>query len=297
MKLRHLSTLQIALALSVVAHAALLTVRFVAPETFNRVFEEAPLEIILVNAKGKGEKPEKAQAVAQTSLAGGGDLDKGRASSPLPPSAFTTVGDSAEEAQRRIDALQEQQMMMLAQLRDRLAKMPPPDPRESGQPSEQLSQEEKRRQLLELLGAIERRVNEENARPKRRYVSPATKEAVYAVYVDALRRSIEARGTERFPEVGGRKLYGELTMIVHVNHDGRLLGTEIVESSGNRELDRRAQAIVASIGSFGKFNEGMRRQTDQLLMPSRFKFTRDGALQTEVTDAALHPAAAAAATN
>lgn len=288
MKLRQLSTLQIALALSVVAHAALLTIRFVAPETFNRVFEESPLEIILVNAKGSGEVPEKAQAVAQTSLAGGGDLDKGRATSPLPPSAFTTLGDSAEEAQRRIEALHEQQMMLLAQVRQQLATMPKPDPRLSGQPNEQTAQEEKRRQLLELLAAIERRVNEENARPKRRYVSPATKEVVYATYVDSLRRRIEARGTERFPEVGGRKLYGELTMIVHVNHDGQLLGTEIVESSGNRELDRRAQAIVASIGDFGKFSDAMRKTTDQLLMPSRFKFTREGALETQVTDAPLH---------
>lgn len=287
MKPRKLSTLQIALALSVLAHAALLALRFAAPETFNRVFEESPLEIVLVNAKGRGEVPEKAQAVAQTSLAGGGDLDKGIATSPLPPSAFTTVGDSAEEAQRRIDALQEQQMMLLAQVRDQLATLPRPDQRQASQPSEQMAQEEKRRQLLELLAAIERRVNEENSRPKRRYVSPATREAAYAVYVDSLRRRIEARGTERFPESGGRKLYGELTMIVHVNHDGRLLGTEIVESSGNRELDRRAQAIVASIGNFGRFTDAMRRQTDQLLMPSRFKFTREGALETQVSNGSL----------
>lgn len=295
MKLRKFSTLHIALALSVLAHAALLTVRFVAPETFNRVFEESPLEIILVNTKGSGEVPDKAQAVAQTSLAGGGDLDKGRATSPLPPSAFTTIGDSAEEAQRRIEAMHEQQMQLLARVRDQVSTLARPDPRISGRPNEQSAQEEKRRQLLELLAAIERRVNEENARPKRRYVSPATREAAYAVYVDALRRRVEARGTERFPEVGGKKLYGELTMIVHVNHDGRLLGTEVVESSGNRELDRRAQAIVASIGSFGTFTPAMRRQTDQLLMPSRFKFTREGALQTEVTDAALPSAAPAPA--
>lgn len=295
MKLRHLSTLQIALALSVLAHAGLLTVRFVAPETFNRVFEESPLEIILVNAKGNAEAPEKAQAVAQTSLAGGGDLDKGMATSPLPPSAFTAIGDSAEEAQRRIEALHEQQMRLLSQVREQVATLNRPDPRLSGQPTEQMAQEEKRRQLLELLAAIERRVNEENARPKRRYVSPATREAAYAGYVDALRRRVEARGTERFPEANGKKLYGELTMIVHVNHDGRLLSTEIVEGSGNRDLDRRAQAIVASIGNFGPFTAAMRRQTDQLLMPSRFKFAHDGSLQTFVTDAPLAPAAEPAA--
>ena len=283
MNLKDFSTLQIALGLSVLAHAALLAVRFADPEAFNRVFQETPLEIILVNAKAKGEAPDKPQALAQASLAGGGDLDKGRATSPLPPSAFTAVGDSAEEAQKQIEAMQAQQMMLLSQVRAQLAAMPLPDPRQSGQPNDNTAQEEKRRQLLELLAEIERRVNEENARPKRRFVSPATKEATYAVYVDALRRKIEARGTERFPQAGGKKLYGELTMIVSVNFDGSLLGTEIVQSSGNRELDRRAQAIVASIGNFGRFTDAMRRQTDQLLMPSRFKFTRDETLETQVS--------------
>ena len=79
--------------------------RFVDPEGFNRVFQDTPLEVILVNARS-GEKPEKAQAIAQANLAGGGDAARGRATSPLPPSALTEVGDAAEEAQQadRADA-------------------------------------------------------------------------------------------------------------------------------------------------------------------------------------------------
>jgi len=283
MNLRDLSTLQIALGLSVIAHAALLTVRFVDPESFNRVFKETPLEVILVNAK-TNERPDKARAIAQTSLAGGGDLDKGRATSPLPPSTFTTIGDSMEDAQRQVESMQQQQMLLLAQLKQQLAAMPTKtDPRSSGDPSEVAAREEKRRQLIELLAEIERRVNEENARPKKRYLSPATREAAYAGYVDALRRRIEARGTENFPEAGGKKLYGELTMMVTVNFDGSILATDIVESSGNKVLDRRAQAIVRSIGNFGKFTDAMRRQTDQIVLPSRFKFTHDETLETQLS--------------
>lgn len=274
MNFKDLSTLQIALGVSVLAHAILLTVRFVDPESFNRVFRETPLEVILVNAK-TNERPDKATAIAQTSLAGGGDLDRGRATSPLPPSAFTAIGDATEDAQRQVEAMQAQQMLMLAQIRQQLAAMPLPDPRNQGDPNESAAREEKRRQLVELLAEIERRVNEENSRPKKRYISPSTREAAYAVYVDALRRRIEARGTEQFPEAGGKKLYGELTMIVTINFDGSVLSTEIVESSGNVALDRRAQAIVRSVGNFGRFSDAMRRQTDQIALPSRFKFTRD----------------------
>ncbi|MDM0068876.1 energy transducer TonB [Variovorax sp. J31P207] len=282
MNLRDLSTLQIALGLSVAAHAALLAVRFVDPESFNRVFQETPLEVILVNAR-TNERPDKARAIAQASLAGGGDLDRGRATSPLPPSTFTAIGDSMEDAQRQVEAMQQQQMLLLAQIKQQLASMPLPDPRAKGNPSESAAREEKRRQLVELLAEIERRVNEENARPKKRYISPATREAAYAAYVDALRRKIEVRGTENFPESGGKKLYGELTMMVTVNHDGSILATDIVEGSGDRTLDRRAQAIVRSIGSFGKFTDAMRRQTDQIVLPSRFKFTRDETLETQLS--------------
>lgn len=279
MNLKDLSTLQIALGVSVIAHAALLAVRFVDPEAFDRAFTETPLEVIIVNSKTHEAPDPKTRVMAQTSLAGGGDLERGRATSPLPPSSFSAVGDSAEEAQRQVDLMQQQQMQLLTQLKRDLAAMPPPDPRVSGDPKEATAREEKRRQMVELLAEIERRVNEENARPKKRYLSPSTREAAYALYVDSLRRRIEVRGTENFPTAAGKKLYGELKMTITINHDGSLLDTVIDESSGNTTLDRRAQAIVRSIGSFGKFTDAMRRQTDQIVIQSRFRFTRDETIE------------------
>ena len=282
MNLRSFSTLQLALGASVAVHAVLLTIRFVDPEGFNRVFQDTPLEVILVNAKST-ERPDKAKAIAQASLAGGGDAEKGRATSPLPPSALTEAGDAAEDAQRRVQALQEQQTLMLAQIKKMLAALPPPEPKDSSHAAANEAREQKRRQLMKILAEIERRINEENARPKKRYISPATREEVYAVYYDQLRRKIEDRGTVNFPEVAGKKLYGELTMIVTVNHDGRVVGTEVVETSGNLTLDRRAQAIAASAGPFERFNAAMRRKADQIVVVSRFKFTRDETLQTKLT--------------
>ncbi len=283
MKLRSLSTLQLALGASVAVHAALLAVRFVDPERFNRVFQDTPLEVILVNAN-TSEKPDKAQAIAQASMAGGGDAEKGRAASPLPPSALVELGDTLEDqAQSTVQTMQEQQLFMLAQVRSQLAALPPPEPASPGLSAEKEAREEKRRQLVKLLAEIERRINQENARPKKRYVSPATREEVYAVYYDGLRRAIEDKGTGNFPQVAGKKLYGELTMVVTVNFDGRVLATEIVDSSGNPTLDRRAELIARSAAPFGLFSDEMRRNADQILVVSRFKFTRDETLETRVT--------------
>ena len=280
--LRKLSTLQIALIVSFAVHAALLTVRVVDPEGFNRIFQDTPLEVILVNSRS-GEPPEKAQAIAQAALAGGGDAAAGRATSPLPPSALVEVGESNDEAHKRIEQLQETQQQLLAQIRRELALLPTPDPqRDQGNPEEQ-AQEERRRQLVQLLAEIEKRVNEENARPKKRYISPATREEVYAMYYDVLRRKIEERGTRNFPENAGKKLYGELTMNVTVDAEGRVVDTEVVRPSSSKVLDRRAIAIVRAAAPFGPFTSAMRRRADQLVITSRFKFTRDDGLETTLT--------------
>ena len=280
--LRSLSTLQIALGVSFALHAVPLTVRFVDPESFNRVFQDTPLEVILVNANTQ-ERPVKAQAIAQSSMAGGGDADVGRATTFLPASELSALGDATVDTNRKMDTLQEQQTILLAQLKKQLALLPVPDPNNPSSSPEIQAQEEKRRQLSQLLGEIERRITQENERPKKRYISPATREEVYAVYYDQLRQKIEAKGTVNFPEAAGKKLYGQLTMILTVKHDGRILASEIVQGSGNLTLDRRAQAIANSAGPFGVFNAAMRKKADQIVLVSRFKFTRDDELKTKLT--------------
>ncbi|MDB5819876.1 MAG: energy transducer TonB [Rhizobacter sp.] len=279
---KRLSTVQIAIGVSVVAHVALLAVRFVDPTSFVRAFQDTPLEVILVNARSN-EKPVKAQAIAQANLTGGGDAATGRATSPLPPSALSEAGDANEEAHKQIEQLQQTQQQLLAQLRRELALLPPPDPqRDAGNP-ERRDQDDKRRQLLNLLAEIEKRINEENARPKKRYISPATREELYAQYYDLLRRKIEERGTINFPEFRGKKLYGELTVNLTIDSQGRVVDIDVVRSSRNAQLDKRALNIVRAAAPFGQFSDAMKRGADQLVITSRFRFTRDDGLETTLS--------------
>jgi len=279
------STLQKALFISLVVHGALLTLRLAAPERFDRLFSDTPLDVILVNTSAKADAPDNAQALAQTQLAGGGELKSGRAASPLPTAANTALGDMTESMQRQLAAMRQEQSLLLAQVKNVLAQLPPPQPQKTQTAQDEV--EQKRRQLLKLLAEIEERINQDNARPRKHYVSPATKQVAYALYYDALRRKIEERGTRYFPtNNGGQKLYGELTMIITVDTDGRVLATEVVQGSGQADLDRRAQAIATAAGPFGEFNEEMRRQADQLAVVSRFIFSRDNTLQTRGGEAA-----------
>ena len=283
MRWRDFTVLQAALLVSLLVHAALLAVRFVDPQALERAFSNKPLEVILVNARATAP-PELAQALAQANLAGGGEAPSGRATSPLPSSATLEPGDAPDDARKRIDSLQNEQQQLLAQIRREIAALPPPGPQHDAGSATAREQEEQRRQLLQLLAEIEKRVNENSQGPKKRYVGPATREAVYAIYYDALRRRVEARGTRDFPQQGGQKLYGELTMNVTVDASGHVVEAEIVRPSGSRTLDAKAVAIVQAAAPYGPFSAAMRAQADQIVVTSRFRFSREDGLETTLSE-------------
>ena len=276
---KSLSLLQVCLGVSALLHIGLFSFRFIDPEGFNRTFQDTPLEVILVNA-GSQSTPDKAQALAQLSLAGGGEAsDNRRATSPLPPSPTNEVGDSLEQTARMIEQMQAEQQQLLTQMRDELAALPPPQPRHPSESDQVRAEEEKRRQLTKLLAELEKRIQEENARPKKRYLSPATLKSTDALYYSAFRTRVERAGTERFPTANGQKLYGELIMEVWIERSGKINNAITVQSSGNPRLDRRAEAIVRQIERFEPVPPEVSAGHDLILITSRFRFTRDNALE------------------
>ena len=277
------SVMQLALTISISLHAAVLGVRFVDPEDFNRVFLDTPLEVVLVNARST-EAPTKAQAIAQANLAGGGEAEAGIATSPLPPSPSELVGDDQSDASKEIQQQQQEQQQLLTQIRRDVAAMPVPDPRRASTMTQaERETEQLRQQKLRLLAAIEKRINEENSRPRRRYISPSTREEVYAIYYDKLRHKIEDKGTANFPTLNGHKLYGELTVNLTIDARGRIVESEIVHSSNSRFLDQRALAIAQAATPFGNFSDEMKRKADQIVVTSRFRFTKTEGMQATMT--------------
>ena len=288
--LKSISLLQACIGVSVAIHAGLFGFRFVDPEGFNRTFQDTPLEVILVNA-GSEARPDKAQALAQQNLAGGGEAtDNRRATSPLPPSPTNEVGDSLEQTARMIDQMQQEQQQLLAQMRQELAALPPPQPRNPSQTEAARAEEEKRRQLTKLLAELEKRIQEENARPKKRYLSPATLKSADALYYSAFRTRVERAGTEQFPTHNGQKLYGELIMEVWIRRDGSIDNAIVVQSSGKPLLDRRAEAIVRRMSRFDPVPPEVSAGHDLVLITSRFRFTREAGF--EATTQAANPTSA-----
>lgn len=275
--LSKLTLLHKTLLISVGIHAALLGFRFVDPEGFNRTFKDTPLEVILVNSGGD-QAPDKPQALAQQNLAGGGESDKKneRATSPFKPSDETEVGDALEQTARMIEEMQQEQQQMLAQLQKELSALPPPDPRQKAENQQAQAEEERRRQLTKLIGEIDKRIHDQNSRPKKRYLSPATLKSVDALYYSQFRTVVERAGTAHFPtDNRGQKLYGELVMEVWINRQGQIVDAIVTMPSRNPTLDKRAQAIVKASGPFPPVPSDVMAGKDVLLISSRFKFTRD----------------------
>jgi protein TonB len=278
-------TLVWTLAISLLVHGALLTWRFADPSSFERVFENTSLEVVLVNARSD-EVPDEAQALAQVRLAGGGQASGGAMSStPLPPAERGESEFDIAAMNRQIAALQAQQKRLLTQLQQELSALSHEttgDALRAPERQDQQDRQERQQELPRQLARIEQQIEKTQAGPQKRFVSPATREAVYALYYDQMRRAIEARGTLNFPQVAGQKLYGQLTMVITLDHRGRILKTEVVKTSGQPLLDQRAMAIVQSVAPFEAFSANMRRQASQLVVVTRFQFLKEGQLQTHV---------------
>jgi protein TonB len=272
-------------------HGALLAVRFAAPDSFRFKPADPGLEVILVNAK-HDRAPVKAEALAQANLDGGGLAESGRSKSPLPDMRRSEDGDGLKAIQRRIEEL-EQQQRVLAQInkKNRLKAQEAKDyVKQQVQPTDGRDEVESARELLRREAEISKRIEDENKRPKKTFISPSTREVGYAMYFDSVRQRIEKIGTLNFPQKDGRKLYGELTMSISIFQDGSIYRTErdegisVERSSGNPALDEAAKRIVRRAAPFGAFAKNMRSsdRDDVWVMTTRFKFTRDDALEAEM---------------
>jgi protein TonB len=279
--------LTIAIAVSVLAHAALLAVHFAAPDAFRLAPADPGLEVILVNAK-HASASSRAEALAQANLDGGGMAEQGRSKSPLPDLRKVENGESLKAVQRRIAQLEEVQRNVLTKMRASSWNASPvterdkPDPNRTGADLIETS-----KAIARATAEIADRIEDQNRRPKKTFIGPSTREVGYAIYYKQMQKRVEEVGTLNFPQAGGRKLYGELVMTIPIFQDGSVYtkdgGPRVEKSSGSPALDRAALAIVRRAAPFGKFPRNMRTEgrNDIWVVVTRFRFTHEQKLEAE----------------
>jgi len=136
------SLLQKSLLVSLALHMAVLALRIVSPQQFDKIFSDNALEVVLVNARSE-VPPVEAQAVAQASLAGGGEAAQGMASTMMANAPLAQEGDlSAANADATRQNLQQQQNLLLSRVKQQLAALTEAQAR-SNQTAAQRAEQEK----------------------------------------------------------------------------------------------------------------------------------------------------------
>ena len=271
--------LAFAIAISVLFHSLLLTIRFQLPDG-KRLASMAPMEVVIVNSKTKSP-PTKAQVMAQANLDGGGNTDEARrARSPLPSMAANSPGNDVRDAQSRMQELESKQQQLLTQSAQKAAPAPAlavavPAPNE---PQREVRGVALRDSSLAMVRSLEaqmsRQVEEYNQRPKKTFVGARATEFRFAQYVEDWRLKIERIGNLNYPDAARGRVYGTLRLSVSINADGSLNRLDVERSSGHAVLDQAAEKIVKMGEPYAKFPDNIRRDTDILVITRTWHFAQ-----------------------
>lgn len=274
---QHSATLVIGFGISLAAHIALLATQFV-PDFDGLRKQRDLLPIVLVNAK-HSNAPGKAQAIAQTNMSGGGNVDKAdMPGSPLRPEDRDQSGDALQEEKRRVEALEARARALLSQVNGQTAIEQTLGKRRDAQPNGDAPQrgdadEDRRKAMSRQEALVERQLREYAQRPRKNFISPSTRESPSTLYWVDWRRGVEALGTQKFPRsADGKPLYGSVLLAVEIDRNGRLLDVRVEHSSGNKRLDEAAMNIVRLGSPYKPLPAKVTKDYDVLVVVDRFNF-------------------------
>jgi len=114
-------------------------------------------------------------------------------------------------------------------------------------------------------------------------VTPNTRQSNVAVYLDAWRRKVERIGTLNFPlEAKDKETTKSPVLEIVVRSDGELDEVLLRDSSGSREVDQAAVAIVKLASPFDPFPRDLAETNDSLRFSKEFQFLSGRLISTPV---------------
>ena len=262
------SAIAVAVWISIAIHAVILTIHF-EPELKKLADRLPSLDVVLVNAKTK-TAPDKAEALAQANLDRGGNTDENRKMKTALPaplqkttevklkpnseahSAAKSAKLKAQEVreQKRVDMLEKQAQELMTQINS--TKKIESNPTQNAASAEpELGEQKTKTKSLDradliaaslemdrLQAQIDKRQEEYQKRPKRKFIGARTKEYRFAMYVESWRQKVERIGNMNYPEAAkAQKLYGQLRMTVSIKADGSLEGV-VIDQKSNYQIGR-----------------------------------------------------------
>lgn len=286
------STLYYAGLLALTLHGvAILGLSFVLPPA-EQPKPEQSLEITVVQPT-PSETPEEAHFLAESSQQASGNIDE--VAKPTVNPAMTAPVTVQTAVQNRTEPApppqperpEPEQVDPRIQALEPEAKEQAPqrDPGENSRkpafnPRELLANLDQ--EIRNLSAELDFRTEAYAQRPRRKAISAATKEHVYASYLEAWRRKVESVGNLNYPQEARRKsLFGSLVLHVAVRADGSVAKVQVVRSSGESVLDDAAVNIVRLAAPFAPFPPAIRDKVDILDITRTWQFLRGNRLSSK----------------
>jgi len=272
------ASMQVAVVASAAFHLlVILGVGFQLPQAPKWDAPHNVLDVVLVNAKS-ARRPDKADALAQANLDGGGNTDqKLRASTPMPALQERDPSRELKAAESRVKQLEAEarELMTRMQSKAQVARIETQPAAGTRGEAEARDLMDKSLEIARLEAQIRREMQAYQERPKRTFVGARAQEYRFAQYVDNWRLKIERVGNLNYPEEArARKIYGKLQLTVAIKADGEVESVEINRSSGHKILDQAAIRIVRLASPFERFPDNIRADTDILHITRTWTFTR-----------------------
>ncbi len=272
------ASMQVAIVASIALHAFLIVgLGFRLPLLPGSDELHNVMDVVLVNAKS-AKAPQKADALAQANLDGGGNTDQAlRAHSPLPALDPRETSRELRAAESRIHRLQSEAKELMTRMKSKaMVATVEPAAQGAAKPDDQARDlVSKSLEIARLEAQIRRDYQAYQERPKRKFVGARATEYRFAQYVDNWRLKIERIGNLNYPrEAKERKIYGSLQLTVAIKADGEVESVEINRSSGHKVLDNAALRIVRLAAPFERFPDNIRVDTDVLHITRTWTFTR-----------------------
>jgi len=272
------ATMQVAIVGSIAFHiVAIVGLGFKLPSIPKWDAPHNVMDVVLVNAKSAA-KPQKADALAQANLDGGGNTDeKLRARSPFPAVDDRDPSREMKVAESRVRQLEAEAKELMTRMKSTATvatvEVAPKGVTKSDAEARDLV--EKSLEIARLEAQIRRDHQAYQERPKRKFVGARAQEYRFAQYVDNWRLKVERIGNLNYPgEAKTRRLYGSLQLTVAIKADGEVEAVEINRSSGHKVLDQAAIRIVRLAAPFDRFPDNIRADTDILHITRTWTFTR-----------------------
>lgn len=241
------------------------------------------LEVILADKRSE-LTPEEADYLARFSQDGGGSSDEyNRPSSPFVSSQdFETDGIAPAPLQPSAPELSESSPeSVLTTLFSEHERENARDTQETKELRQTVSeiQIDHRVEIARLSAELNAQLEEQARRPRKKFLTARTREAISAEYMRQWVEKVERVGNLNYPDEARRhRLYGTLILVVGIRKNGTIEEVILRRSSGHRVLDDAAKRIVTLAAPFAPLGGKLAEETDILYITRTWEFKSNNSI-------------------